>query len=246
MDAFLTALFSFPTAIFSVVLGVAMLYWLLVIVGALDLDLLHFGEHDVGGHDADHDAHAGHNPNAILEFLRVGQVPLTIIASLYVMFGWMVCLAATTFVRPHVPGWSWWLFGLVALAAALVGAFIATGAAVAPLAKVFSLRGVHVADDLVGKVVEVTSSTVDAKFGTARHDRPSGEDLILQVTCRSEHQLRRGDQAVIMDYDRSAGVYTIAPLPHTRPGFLAEPEQQPPTPPSVDAPPRPQSPPTAQ
>jgi hypothetical protein len=40
-----------------------------------------------------------------------------------------------------------------------------------------------------------------------------------------------------MDYDRAAGVYRIAPLPHTRPGFIAEsdavtpPAESPPTPP---------------
>jgi len=222
MDALVAALFSFPTAIFSVVLGIAVLYWLLVIVGALDLDLLHFGDHDAGHHGSDHDAHSGHNPNAILEFLRIGQVPLTIIVSLFVTFAWIVCLASTAFVRPHVPGWSWWLFGTAALVAALIAGFILTGLAVAPLAKVFALRGVHAADDLFGKIVEVTSSTVDSRYGTARHDRATGEDLILQVTCEPHHQLKRGDQAVIMDYDRATGVYAIAPLPHTRPGFAAE------------------------
>lgn len=232
MDNFLASLFAFPTAIFSVAMGIAVLYWLLVIVGALDIDLLHIGDHDlVGHHETDHDAHAGTNPNAILEFLRVGQVPITIILSIFTFLGWVVCLAATTFVRPIVPGWSWWLFGLVALAAALVAAFVGTGIAVAPLAKVFSLDGQPRADDLVGKMVEVTSSEVTPRFGTARHDRPSGEDLILNVQCEAHHNLKRGDQAVVLDYDRNLGVYRIAPLPHTRPGFLGEPASEPDQPP---------------
>ena len=234
MDSLLTSLFAFPTAIFSVALGVAILYWILVILGAFDLDLFHFGDHDTG---TDHDSGAGHNSHAVLEFLRVGQVPVTIIASFFIVFAWIVCLAATTFVRPHVPDWSWWLFALVALAAALFVAFVGTGLAVAPLAKVFSIKGVFVADDLVGKMVEVTSSTVDARFGTARYDRPSGEDVILNVISDPANQLKRGEQAVVMDYDRAAGVYRIAPLPHTRPGFIAEsdavtpPAESPPTPP---------------
>lgn len=234
MDAFLTAMFAFPTAAFSVALGVAMLYWLLVILGALDLDLLHIGDHGhAGGHEADHGAHAGHNPNAVLEFLRIGQVPLTIILSLFVLFGWIVSLAATTFVRPHVPGWSWWVFGLIALVAALVAAFVLTGLAVAPLAALFSLKGAHAADDLVGKMVVVTSSTVDTRYGTARYDRPTGEDVLLQVICDAHHQLRRDDQAVVLDYDRASGVYRIAPLPHTRPGFAAESEPSVPPPPAA-------------
>lgn len=227
MDALITALFSFPTAIFSVVMGVAVLYWLLVIVGALDIDLLHLGDHDAGSHDGHHDTHVGTNPNAVLEFLRVGQVPITIIVSIFTFLAWAVCLLATSYVRPVVPGWSWWLFGLIALVAALVVAVLGTGLAVAPLAKVFSLDNQPKADDLIGKMVEVTSSEVTARYGTARHDRPSGEDLILNVSCDPIHVFKRGDHAVVLDYDRTTGVYRIAPLPHTKPGFLGEPEAAP-------------------
>jgi len=237
MDTFLANLFSFPTAIFSVAMGVAVLYWLLVIVGALDIDLLHIGDHDAGGHETDHDAHAGTNPNAILEFLRIGQVPITIIASIFTFLGWSVCLAASTFVRPIVPDWSWWLFGLIALVAALVIAVFGTGLAVAPLAKVFSLDGQPRADDLIGKMVEVTSSEVTPRYGTARHDRPTGEDLILNVSCDPINVFKRGDQAVVLDYDRATGIYRIAPLPHTKPGFLNEPTLEPdqPAPPNRNA-----------
>ena len=227
MDAFLASLFAFPTAIFSVAMGVAVLYWLLVIVGACDIDLLHFGDHDVGHDAGDHDHHVGTNANAVLEFLRVGQVPITIIASIFTFLGWCVCLAASTFIRPIVPDWSWWLFGLVALVAALVTAVFGTGLAVAPLAKVFSLDNQPKADDLIGKMVEVTSSEVTSRFGTARHDRPSGEDLILNVSCDPINVFKRGDQAVVLDYDRATGVYRIAPLPHTKPGFLDESASEP-------------------
>jgi hypothetical protein len=243
MDAFLANLFCFPTAIFSVAMGVAVLYWLLVIVGALDIDLLHIGDHDAGGHgghaghESDHDAHAGTNPNAILEFLRIGQVPITIIASIFTFLAWAVCLLSATYLRPIVPDWSWWLFGSIALVAALVVAVVGTGLATAPLAKVFSLEGQPKADDLIGKMVEVTSSEVTSRFGTARHDRPTGEDLILNVSCEAHHRFARGDQAVVLDYDRTTGVYRIAPLPHTHPGFLAESDADPAAGPDRPAPP---------
>ncbi len=235
MDAFLASLFAFPTAIFSVAIGVAVLYWLLVIVGALDIDLLHFGDHDFGGHDGQdlghdgsHDSHVGTNPNALLEFLRLGQVPITIIASIFTFIGWTVCLLAGAYLRPIVPDWSWWIFGAIVLASALVLAFLGTGLAVAPLAKVFSLDNQPKADDLIGKMVEVTSSEVTSRYGTARHDRPSGEDLILNVSCDPIHVFKRGDQAVVLEYDRASGIYRIAPLPHTKPGFLAETDNVPP------------------
>jgi hypothetical protein len=229
MDAFLASLLAFPTVIFSVAMGVAVLYWLMVILGALDIDLLPFGNHDVGDHHGggDHDAHAGTNPNVVFEFLRLGQVPITIIASIFTFLCWTVCLLATAYIRPIVPDWSWWLFGTVALVVALVVAVIGTGLAVAPIAKLFSLDNEPKADDLIGKMVEVTSSEVTSRFGTARHDRVSGEDLILNVSCDPIHVFKRGDQAVVLDYDRTTGVYRIAPLPHTKPGFLGEPASDP-------------------
>ena len=231
MDHLLAALVAFPTVLFTPLLVVAVLYWLLVILGALDMDLIHLGDADAGGHDA----HAGHNGFAILEFLRVGQVPITVIASVFVVIAWIVSFAATMLLRPAVPEWSWWLFAAVALGASLVVAYLGTGLVGAGLARVFAIRGTVTAASLVGRVVEVTSSTVDARFGTARHDRLTGEEVLLNVVCDPAHALKRGDQAVIMEYDTAKGVYLIAPLPHTREGFAAEAEPRPALPPPAGA-----------
>ncbi len=231
MDHLLTALSAFPTVVFTTLLAAAVVYWLLVILGALDLDLFHLGDADAG----DHDPHAGHNGFAILEFLRVGQVPITVISSLFIVFAWLASFAATMFLRPVVPEWSWWLFGGATLVGAIVVAYLGTGFVSAGLARVFSIRGTVTAASLVGRVVEVTSSTVDARYGTARHDRLTGEDILLNVVCDPAHTLKRGDQAVIMEYDAGKGVYLIAPLPHTREGFAVEAEPRPALPPPAGA-----------
>lgn len=50
----LDASLAFPTVVFTVLLGIVLVYWLFVILGALDLDLLSGGDaggHDIGGHD---------------------------------------------------------------------------------------------------------------------------------------------------------------------------------------------------
>ena len=75
MDALLANLTAFPTVIFSVLMGIAVIYWLFVIVGALDIDLLHVGDFGDHGDAGSHDSEAGHNPNVILEFLGFGKVP---------------------------------------------------------------------------------------------------------------------------------------------------------------------------
>lgn len=44
MNEFLSAILSFPTVVFTVLLIVIVLYWLMVIVGAIGVDVLHVGE----------------------------------------------------------------------------------------------------------------------------------------------------------------------------------------------------------
>lgn len=58
MTEFLTAILAFPTVVFTILLGVVIVYWLFVLLGALDINLL--GDADLdGGHDLHLDGH-GH------------------------------------------------------------------------------------------------------------------------------------------------------------------------------------------
>lgn len=44
MTEFLTAILSFPTVVFTLMLIIIVMYWLMVIVGAIGVDILHIGE----------------------------------------------------------------------------------------------------------------------------------------------------------------------------------------------------------
>jgi hypothetical protein len=71
MSQLLQVISSFPTVIFTILMVAVVLYWLLVIVGALDLDFLGGGDgaadgaggdlggHDLGGHDVGGDPGGG-------------------------------------------------------------------------------------------------------------------------------------------------------------------------------------------
>lgn len=51
MSEFLTAILAFPTVVFTILLGVVIAYWLFVLLGALDINLL--GDADLDGHGTD-------------------------------------------------------------------------------------------------------------------------------------------------------------------------------------------------
>lgn len=221
MQEFLQIALSFPTVVFTAVLLVLGLYWALVILGALDLDMFDLDAHvnmdgHVDGHvhfDAEVDPD-GLLPGpdlfeAVMGALGLGTVPLTVIVSFLTLTSWMVSFASVFYLTPLVGQMS-------ALFAALfgVGSFLAalpvTMLIMQPFIQLFDTRGErHGGDSLIGSVCTVNTSRVDETFGQADVD-DGGAGLVLQV--RSEHadnNLGRGSKALIIDYDDKRHAYLI-------------------------------------
>lgn len=226
MDQFIAALLAPPALFFTLLLGAALLYWLMVIVGALDLDLIHLDHagdghgHEVGdghGHDG-HDGGDGHGMlHGVLEFLSVGKVPITLIGTCLVLIGWLVCMTAQlTLVPLLAAALPLWLLALVLFAAALVVALPLTAVAMLPFRSAFATPdnpGQKGGISLVGQLARVTSRTVDPTFGTAVCTM-GGSDIVLNViTGRSDLILTKDQQAVIVHYDDERQVHVLGPAP---------------------------------
>lgn len=210
MSEFLAALLSFPTVIFTGFLGLALLYWLTVIVGALDVDL--FGHH---GADADGDlATGGHAGHGLSDFLSIGTVPITITLSFFTLVAWSLGMLAEFHLRPWLgaalPGP---LYPAIMLVALLVIAGAAASWIVRPLRRIFTSRSEHGEEGLIGKMVHITSLKADHQFGTALCDN-AGPGIIMQVVLREGVELKRDDMAVVVEYDSAKGVYLVAPFAH--------------------------------
>ncbi len=226
MDQFIAALLAPPALFFSLLLGAALLYWLMVIIGALDLDLLHFDHggdghgHEVGdghGHDG-HDGGDGHGLfHGVLEFLSVGKVPITLVGTVLVLTGWLVCMLAQLTVVPllatALPAWLW---VLALFTVALMVAFPVTAVAMLPFRKAFALPdnpGQKGGISLVGQLARVTSRTVDTGFGTAVCTVGGSEIVLHVVTGRADLTLTKDQQAVIVHYDDERQVHVLGPAP---------------------------------
>jgi hypothetical protein len=110
MTEFFAAALSFPTVVFTVLLLIAGAYWMLVIVGAAGMDVLDFDiDVEIGADGAAEGAAeaaaegaaegategAGHGGGggivgALMAAIRVKGVPLTIVLSLVVFYGWII------------------------------------------------------------------------------------------------------------------------------------------------------------
>ena len=195
MGRFLQVIVSLPTVVFTVLVGASLLYWLSVVLGALDVEILGGadgadgadgaadGGHDGadGGHDAgdgadgDGDADGGDAGDHHGFFTTLGghdlrKVPVTVRVSFVAIFAWLVsALGALTLSAPlaraGVPPLA---FDVALTLVALVFGVRLAGFAARPLAPVFAGTNARQKKHLVGQLAEVCTGRVDARL-ISRH-----------------------------------------------------------------------------
>ena len=221
MDDFLAASLSFPTVVFTVLMLITMAYWLLVIVGAMGLDVLDFDHDHAGGADGhggdggtDVDVDHGHSGEGLgvlptlLWVLKLNSVPMTIVLSSVFFWSWLICHLSMHYVVGYDAHWS---IELGLFAGALALAFPLTSLAVRPITPLFRSPPAQRRAALIGKVVDVDTSHVDASFGTAKAE-DGGAGLIVQIRCESANTLKRGDRALVLSFDEAREVYEVTPI----------------------------------
>jgi hypothetical protein len=238
MDDFLALLFAWPTLPWTCLLLAALVYWVTVILGALDMDVLggaegHAHGGDVGHSDVGHghgdvghagpDAGHGHGDGVadgaaakegvlamLLSALKLRSVPVTISLSLLALFAWIVSFLLARHVGPLLPLPGAVTAGIEVALSAVLG-LLCTSVAVRPLAPLFRAKQGTRHDDLVGKVVRVTTGRVDGKFGEAKLE-DGGAGLQLQVRCADPDALARDDEALILGWNVETESFEVEPM----------------------------------
>lgn len=224
----LEASLQFPTVVFTIGLGIALFYWVFVLIGALDIDVLG-GGHDLsgaakgigeivgagkggaealkvgGGGDADVDGDGG-----FLDAIGLGTVPLTISLSIVLLTGWCGSLLLMTYGAGALSGLGRWL-PLFVLPGVLIAAVVVTSFAVRPLRKVFNVSEGKSNRDYIGHTCTITTGHVDAGFGQATIE-DGGTVLVIAVRCDRESKLARGERALVIDFDTAREAYVVEPI----------------------------------
>jgi hypothetical protein len=207
----LTAATAFPTAIYTVLLGVVLVYWLLAIIGMVDFES--------SGIDLDIETHAdasvddmGTLASYVVAFGLHG-VPFSIVVSLLVLVGWTLTFLAGVTVLAWVPtDILKWLVGLVVLVVAFALSIVITARLVRPLRGLFVHHTAQSNASLVGQTCRVLTGTVDERQGRAEVAQ-RGASLNIRVWSPSPNSLKRGDTALITEYDAGTHRYLVMPLP---------------------------------
>jgi hypothetical protein len=184
MSGFVTAALAFPAVLFSFLLIVVIGYWVLALVGVLDVE-----DGDIG---------------------FFGGVPLPLSLSLLVAFSWFLSLVGTVLLdgvdTPLRVG-----LGFGVLVAALVGGAFGTRLVVVPLRRVFA-GAVPSRQDFVGRVAVVRTSTVTEDFGQGEVAAADGASAIISIRLAGEGNLGLGSRVVIYDYDSEGEFFWVSPL----------------------------------
>lgn len=227
MEEFLATALSMPTLAFTMMLGVVLLYWVSVMVGALDLHIFDPGGAAEGAVEgategategaleagAEHlhlDAEAIGGLAGAINVLKLRYAPVTVVASFIIVFSWLGAFFGSRYLEPLLP-LGGWLSAIVVTLAALVVAFPLTSLVTRPLAPIFRTYDAQKNTDLIGSVVVVKTGRVDSGFGQATLDDGQA-GLLLRVRCDDGEALGKGDQALIVGWDRETNSFDVEPM----------------------------------
>jgi hypothetical protein len=211
MDRLIDAAIGYPTAIFTALLLVVLIYWLLALVGWVDFES--------SGVDMELELQADGDPGEISTLagyvvaLGLNGVPFSIVVSLLVLVAWTLSCLAGEWLMPWVPTWPLQLLigtGVLVLSVAL--AIFITARLIRPLRGLFVTHQAVANASFVGQTCTVMSQKVDARSGYAEVAQ-RGANIQIRIRAEGDNRLTKGDAARILEYDEAANRYLVAPDP---------------------------------
>ncbi len=187
----------------TTLLGLVILYWVFVIVGALDLSSLDI---DIDG-DADLDSISGPLHSIMLLF-KIGQLPIGFVISVIILVFWVLSMAMH--LLPFKTGGI--LAGIIMLPSFVLSIFI-TKIILSPFEKAFRSR---VKSELEEEIIEGRRGVLlcDLTFGRLGQVeiKRNGSPIIINVKMIKEEELQKGNEVLILKKDEEKDFYLITKL----------------------------------
>lgn len=204
MELFLQSALSFPTAIYSFLLCVAIIYWLVVAAGLVEIDLLDIEADSLMDGAGQTEGLAG-----LLYKFKLDGVPVTLVLTLLFFFGWFLCYFIELWLLRHLPlGPLRYPLGLLVIAGALLPALPLCAAICRPLRPLFRKVEAVSSKSVLGQVAVVRSGRITLSHGEAVLE-DGGAGLILRVRADEAQGFKRGDRVVLLEYLAAEHAYRV-------------------------------------
>ena len=197
---------GYPTSIYTVLIGVLLIFWLFAILGALDMDVISFDsdiDFDLDG-DIEIPGFVG-----LLHTLGFTGVPFTIVLTVLIFLAWIFSYAASAYVLPWVPTMVLKIIvGTGVLVGSLLLAVPLTTKIVSPLRKLAVENKAKSNKDFLGSNCKVTSLTVDETFGQGKV-QTLGASLVVRIRAPVPNEIKKGDIVRPISYDEADNVFHV-------------------------------------
>lgn len=217
---FFQQIFSPAMLPFTILMLIVAGYWLVVIFGMIDIEILDFGDFDVGSLVEDISESTGEvveaatgstesSLHALLGFINIGTVPVTIILSIITFQMWLMAYFVNSLLPDAMKGMMPFIIFIMLLFMILgIVSIFLTGLTSRPFRKVFKIKTTHGHAYLVGKICKIKTSEVTPTFGQAEL-QVKDSHLLLSVRATGANNLKKGGEAVILGYNKAKDTYNV-------------------------------------
>lgn len=197
----------------SLLLGMVVIYWLLVILGFLDNDFDVDADVQHGGHGH---AGAGFGNSGWWSrrgrWLNFGEVPLSIIGSFVAIFLWVLSMLSNYYFNGS-PGHRSLTMAVVLLAPNAVASVLLARVAVLPFQRIFQAmqRESTEAETVTGRMGRVVSAQVDGRYGQVEVVTKGAPLLVNARVEAGAEALPKGSAVVIGQGNDEGSFYFVRP-----------------------------------
>jgi membrane protein implicated in regulation of membrane protease activity len=208
MNPFHQTVTSFPTLIYTVLLIICSLYWIVAVLGLVDLEILDL---DMDGDiDAADSAEAQNGIAGVLLKLGLNGVPLTIVLTIIAIIGWILCYYAIYFGSAWIP--SFWplelAYELAIFVAVTYLTILLTAQVIKPIRTLFQKLESDETKHIVGQVIVVRSGMVNNDRGEGLMN-DGGAGLLLQIRSTGTQEFVKGDEVVIIEENKERNLFRV-------------------------------------
>jgi hypothetical protein len=209
VDAFTEVISSYPTSVYTVVLGIMLVFWIFAILGMFDIDIFPTETGD-DLFDAEIDLD-GEIPGFIglLHTLGLTGVPFTLVVSIIALLGFTLSYFASAWILlPLGSDLLRYLLGTLILLVSFAIAIPITAQAVKPMKPLFVKHYAPSKRDYIGHLCVVTSSAVDSEFGIGTVET-HGTPLQVDIRTQEGEVHTKGTTLRIADYDPAQDTFEV-------------------------------------
>jgi hypothetical protein len=206
MDEFLQSLLSYPTVFFSGLMILVVLFWLVAMIGAIDIEVLDVDIDIDADADADFDGGGG-----LMDTFGFAGMPISVAISTVIFVGWVVCLVLNAWATPSIM--EFLPKGASRAVVFFVSGVLAIGIssfAQRPVRKAVQNHKAVSKHARAGRPCRVTSMTVTAEQGQGEIE-DGGAGIVAQVRCPHFNTLKLHSRCIVVGYDAEQDAFTVEP-----------------------------------